>query len=326
MALRVRKAGRFGRATIVARDRCGAALVPVPLVRLRAGRSAVSYPVPTVRRAVLEIGPMVVSRGDPFGLAHSDRAFGGRARVWVHPTVHPIQAIPVGTVRSLEGRVDAVAHGSITFHALREYVVGDDLRHVHWRTSARIGELMVREHVDTSEPRITVLLDDRLAAYQVAPAIVDGSVVAGREAYEASCEAAASVLVAALRAGLATELHLVGGRSAAGGSATPFLDLLADAELYGEADGVTGGDELRIAVERLRHRRLGDTLVFLTGPRRAEDVLVVGALRDLYPSVVVGRLGATDRGRAVTGGLLVINAESGADFAASWDGRAESSP
>src|SRR4029450_8403489 len=125
--------------------------------------------------------------------------------------------------RSMDGRVDRVPHGSITFAALREYVVGDDLRHVHWRTSARVGELMVREHVDTSLPRVVLLLDDRAGAHIVG--------AEGEATFESVCEAAASVLVAAFREDIHVEIQLVCGDAAAGGhvDAGPLLDLLAEA-------------------------------------------------------------------------------------------------
>ena len=72
--------------------------------------------------------------------------YGRAVPVWVLPAGPPADggARP-GAGRSLDGRVDGVPHGSITFDSLREYVVGDELRRVHWRTSARVGELMVRE-------------------------------------------------------------------------------------------------------------------------------------------------------------------------------------
>src|SRR5204863_2320032 len=128
------------------------------------------------------------------GLVGVVRRYGGSVRVWVRPRVHLIAAVPVGLSRSMDGRVDRVPHGSITFDALREYVVGDDLRHVHWRTSARVGELMVREHVDTALPQIVVLLDDRAATHTP-------------DSFEDACEAAASVVVAAIREDLHVALH-----------------------------------------------------------------------------------------------------------------------
>ncbi len=225
--LEISNAGRLFGASVVAQDptRPGSP-VAVPVVRLRPGRvTAASYAVSTRRRGVVEVGPLEITRRDPLGLVGLVRRYGDSAGVWVRPRAHPIAAVPVGLSRSMDGRVDRVPHGSITFAALREYVVGDDLRHVHWRTSARIGELMVREHVDTSHPRVVVLVDDRS----------DAHTSAGRDesTFEAACEAAASVVVAAVREGVYIEVQLVrtGAASASHTDAGPLLDLLAEATL-----------------------------------------------------------------------------------------------
>ncbi|RLK12642.1 uncharacterized protein (DUF58 family) [Micromonospora sp. M71_S20] len=314
MTLTVRNAGRLRAASLVAEDRCGDRVVPVPLLRLRPGRdTTVRYEVPTARRGVVPVGPLRVTRRDPLGLVALARPYGGTVPVWVHPRVHPLNAVPTGAGRSLDGRVDKVPHGSITFDSLREYVVGDELRRVHWRTSARVGELMVRENVDTSLPRIVLLLDNRTAAH---PQRLDGVA----ESFESACEAAASVLVAAYREGLPVVLLLVapepaGGDAAAGDDAAAHgpLDRLAAAELADEGD-------LQPATTRLRRERLGDTLVFLTGPGGRDDLGTVGALRAAYPSVVVGVFGATEPAPSGAAGLVVIDAADGAAFAAEWDG------
>ncbi|MEU2663909.1 DUF58 domain-containing protein [Micromonospora sp. NPDC007220] len=308
MTLTVRNAGRLRAASLVAEDRCGDRAVPVPLLRLRPGRdTTVRYEVPTARRGVVPVGPLRVTRRDPLGLVALARPYGGTVPVWVHPRVHPLNAVPTGAGRSLDGRVDKVPHGSITFDSLREYVVGDELRRVHWRTSARVGELMVRENVDTSLPRIVVLLDNRAAAH---PERLDGVA----ESFESACEAAASVLVAAYREDLPVVLLLVAPEPAGGDAAAQGpLDRLAAAEL---ADG---GD-LQPATTRLRRERLGDTLVFLTGPGGRDDLGTVGALRAAYPSVVVGVFGATEPAPSGAAGLVVIDAADGAAFAAEWDG------
>ncbi|MEV0878973.1 DUF58 domain-containing protein [Micromonospora echinofusca] len=312
MTLTVRNAGRLRAASLVAEDRCGDRSVPVPLLRLRPGRySTVRYEVPTARRGVVPVGPLRVTRRDPLGLVALARPYGGTVPVWVHPRVHPLNAVPTGAGRSLDGRVDKVPHGSITFDSLREYVVGDELRRVHWRTSARVGELMVRENVDTSLPRIVVLLDNRAAAH---PQRVDGVA----ESFESACEAAASVLVAAYREALPVVLLLVARESddaSAGGDAAAQgpLDRLAAAELADAGD-------LQPATTRLRRERLGDTLVFLTGPGGRDDLGAVGALRAAYPSVVVGVFGATEPAPSDAAGLVVIDAADGAAFAAEWDG------
>jgi uncharacterized protein (DUF58 family) len=278
------------------------------LVRLRPGTvTSVGYSVPTSRRGVFEVGPLEVSRRDPLVLVGVVRRYGGSARVWVRPRVHTIAAVPVGLSRSMDGRVDRVPHGSITFAALREYVIGDDLRHVHWRTSARVGELMVREHVDTSLPRVVLLLDDRASAH--------GPGANNESTFEAVCEAAASILVAAFREDIHVEIQLVSGVAGAGGHVeiAPMLDLLAEITLAPDAS-------LRAAVERMRVRRMGDTLIFLTGPPREEDLGLLASLRGAYPSIIAGVFGSVESGLATTAGLLVVGASDGADFAAAWDG------
>ncbi|MEU7952556.1 DUF58 domain-containing protein [Micromonospora chalcea] len=309
MELTVRNTGRLRAANLVAEDRCAGALVPVPLLRLRPGRdTVVRYDVPTHRRGVVPVGPLRVVRRDPLGLVALARGYGGTVPVWVHPRIHPLSAVPTGAGRSLDGRTDSVPHGSITFDSLREYVVGDELRRVHWRTSARVGELMVRENVDTSLPRLVVVLDNRASAHP-------GRVGGVAESFESACEAAASVVAASVREDLPVQLLLVvPGEVEPEGAAGP-LDRLAAVEL---ADA--GPDVLPAATGRLRRDRLGDTLVFLTGPGGRDELGHVGALRGAYPSVVVGMFGADGPTAAGATGLTVLDAADGAAFAAEWDG------
>lgn len=315
MTVTVHNRGRLRSANLVAEDRCGAVPVAVPVLRLRPGRdTTVRYDVPTTRRGVVPVGPLRVIRRDPLGLVSLSRPYGETVPVWVHPRVHPLSVVPTGAARSLDGQVDAVPHGSITFDSLREYVVGDELRRVHWRTSARVGELMVRENVDTSLPRLVVLLDNRAVAHPQRSAGL-------AESFEAACEAAASVLTAAHRSDLPVVLVLVapedeGSRagvaeSEAARSGLSPLDRLAAAGL--------GGDTLDATLTRLRGERRGDTLVALTGPGGRDSLGQFGALRGAYPSVVVGVLAAAEPAQAQTAGLVVIDAADGAAFAAEWD-------
>jgi uncharacterized protein (DUF58 family) len=297
MTLTVRNASRLRAANLLATDRCGGTSVPVPLLRLRPGRdTTVEYPVPTRRRGVVPVGPLRVTRGDPLGLIELSRTYGGAATVWVHPRIHLLRAVPAGMARSLDGRIDKVPHGTITFDSLREYVVGDELRRVHWRSSAKVGELMVREQLDTSEPTIVVLLDDRAAAHP------------DPETFESACEAAASIVAAAVREDLPVMLHVVSGVTAG-----PFLDVLTQA--------TPQPGDLTQKLRHLRAQRLGDTLVFLTGPGGRGDLGAVSALRGPYPVVIAGLFGDRDAA-PVSGGdaMIVIEAEDGAQFAGAWDG------
>ncbi|GIH10220.1 hypothetical protein Rhe02_82870 [Rhizocola hellebori] len=318
VTLTIRNIGRFGAATLVAHDRCGwgtdsSATVPVPLLRLRRGRQTdVSYPVPTSRRGVVHVGPLQITRRDPLGLVASTRGHGDTSQIWVYPKAHLMQAVPAGISRSLDGRLDRVPHGAITFDTLREYVIGDELRHVHWRTSARVGQLMVREHVDTSLPRIVVLLDDRLGSWPAFTAMTC-------EEFESACEAAASIVTAAVREDLPITLQLVSGNAAGSGrvrgSARALLDLLAEADLAQRDE-----QALVTATNRLRQFRPGDTLIYLTGTGGHGDLALVTGLRGPFPSVAVGMLGPRLPLEPESVGVLMLRAEDGAEFAAVWDG------
>jgi uncharacterized protein (DUF58 family) len=310
VALEVGNTRPWGALTVVGEDRCaqpGSAerRIPIPLVRLRPRvATTVHYPVPTGRRGLVRLGPLRVGRRDPFGLTRVHRTFGTEAPVWVYPYLHPIAAVPAGFSRNLDGLTERVPHGSITFDALREYVPGDDLRHVHWRTSARIGELMVRERVDTSRPRLVVLLDDRSRVHR-------------GDTFEDACEAAGSVVAAALREDLAVHLLTASGTSlAASVESTGYLDALAEARLYGE-DEVERG--LAGIVERARQMQAGDTLVCLSGRPSASDLAAMVSLRGTYASIVVAVFGPQEAPLAGAG-FHVISAQDGADFARLWDG------
>jgi uncharacterized protein (DUF58 family) len=317
VTLHVDAGRRRGAVTLLAEERCGDRWLPVPLTRLRSGTgTTVRYPVPTDRRGVLPIGPLRVLRRDLFGLVSIARQHGEPVGVWVRPRVHPLQAVPAGVARSLDGQLDRVPHGSITFDSLREYVVGDELRRVHWRTSARVGQLMVREHVDTSLPRLVVLLDNRVAAHP-------DTVAAASETFEAACEAAASVISAATRAELPVSLRMVVDDPMVAGTARHPLDRLAEVALARAGEGGTD-DPVALACDRLRQQRPGDTLVYLTGAGDSRAVARVGALRGVFATVLVGRIAATGDGPPAgvvvpPAGVLFVEAADGPGFAAAWD-------
>ncbi len=307
----VRNHARWRGVDLIAFDRCGQSTVTVPVVRLGPAKvTAVQYPLPTRRRGVVTVGPLRIERRDPLDIIRISREYGGTRQVWVHPAPRQLHSVPVGRARSLDGAVDQVEHGSITFHALREYVPGDDLRHVHWRTAARVGQLMVREHVDTSLPRLVVLLDNRRAAYH------------DPEAFESAADAAASVVVAALRAGLHVNLQIVGGAAIGGSEGSlgtqTFMDTIAEAELTGESE-LTGETSMAFAIDRLHARRLGDTLVVLTGVHGENDIAPIASLRGMYPSILVAVIGGEVSRTSSDAGMLVIGAKDADEFSSVWD-------
>lgn len=123
----------------------------------------VTYPVRSEVRGRYDIGPMTVRLTDPFGLVEMGRAFRSTVPLTVTPRTVALPPIPLGgsATGSGDNRPRAFAVGSAEDVTVREYRRGDDLRRVHWRSSARVGELMVRREEQPWQSRATVFLDNR---------------------------------------------------------------------------------------------------------------------------------------------------------------------
>jgi hypothetical protein len=124
------------------------------------------FAVPTNRRAVIVAGPAESVRGDQLGLLRRAVRWTDPVELFVHPRTARIAASAAGLVRDLEGQVSKkITNNDIAFHALRPYVPGDDRRYVHWRTSARIGQLMVRQFEETRRSQLTMIHSTRASHY-----------------------------------------------------------------------------------------------------------------------------------------------------------------
>lgn len=139
-----------------------------------ATQTAVSRVV-AVRRGRLVWGPASVSASDPLGLAEVRREFPGRTEVLVHPRPRllPHDLTGLSDLAAAGGSDARSTGGQEEFHSLRGYVPGDDLRTVHWASSARRGTLLVREGAHTSPRRVTVLLDTRCAGHALFDGLVE---------------------------------------------------------------------------------------------------------------------------------------------------------
>jgi len=119
-----------------------------------------SFVIPTERRSVVEIGPALSVQGDPFGLTGRESLWTEAREVFVHPRTVNLPGRQTGFVHDLEGHTtQKLSNSDMSFHALREYVPGDDRRHIHWRSSARTGDLMVRQFEETRQSRIAIAVD-----------------------------------------------------------------------------------------------------------------------------------------------------------------------
>lgn len=124
------------------------------------------FVVPTTRRAVILLGPVRSVRGDPLGLVRRELSWTEPTTIFVHPRTVMIDEPAAGFLRDLEGQPTSdVSHSDLSFHTLREYVPGDDRRHVHWRSTARTGAIMIRQFEDTRRAHLALALDDLLTDY-----------------------------------------------------------------------------------------------------------------------------------------------------------------
>lgn len=155
---------------------------------LRGGESVrLRYALAGRRRGRYLIGPAVVELRDPFGIARRQVAAGGRNEVVVYPRVVALADGP-----PLAGHLGTGSDGpprpgpaGDELANIREYVHGDDLRHVHWRSTAHRGRLMVRQEENRQRPEAVVLLDRGDERHVV---------TAASSSFETMVTAAASVL------------------------------------------------------------------------------------------------------------------------------------
>lgn len=143
---------------------CRAVVTGLP----RLGAVQLSYPLRPVRRTVHSVGPLIVRIADPLGLAELRPTLAGQSRLIVIPAVASLSGLPaggeLGAGEAAGGRV-GVGPGQDAV-VVRSYRQGDDLRKVHWRTSARRDELMVRVEEWPERGGATVLLDHRDTAHR----------------------------------------------------------------------------------------------------------------------------------------------------------------
>ncbi|MGO2660168.1 DUF58 domain-containing protein [Mycetocola reblochoni] len=162
------------------------------------------FAVPTRRRSVILAGPARSIRGDALGLFRRAVSWTERIELFVHPETRRLSPTATGVMRDLDGRESStVTDNDLSFRTLRDYVPGDDIRFVHWRSSARTGSLLVRQFEETRRSRIVVFLTRDARAYD------DGG---DGEDLELAVRASASIAAAMIRSGRAVSLLSEGVR------------------------------------------------------------------------------------------------------------------
>ncbi|MDQ1124710.1 DUF58 domain-containing protein [Microbacterium trichothecenolyticum] len=185
------------------------------------------FSVPTHRRAVLTLGPVTSVRSDPLGALRREVAWTEPELLYVHPRVIALDSETTGILRDLEGLPTSdLADDDMSFHALREYASGDDLRHVHWMSTARTQRLMIRQFEQTRRSHLLLVLSSDLDDY------------ANDDEFELAVSTVGSIGLAALRGGKDMTVITHDGTLASRG-ARGFLDALSGLEARSRAAGLT---------------------------------------------------------------------------------------
>ncbi len=293
---------------IVGDGRRAARFLLPPLLPGQVARAA--YRIPTSRRGRHRIGPLGLALADPFGLVQRTSTIGTVDHVVVCPRVHDILPPPdvaglrAGIAEAL--RTHAPAPDGDEFLALRDYEVGDDLRKVHWRSTARTGELVVRQNEARREPRTRILVDTRTRVHDEA-------------SFEVAVEATASIVFRLARSGRELELLTATGESL--GRRGPGREALLMDRLAVLEPG--GPDRFLATASALRTASREALLVVVTGALgTAEATALAGLGFPAGPLVVV----ATRPAGAVVARIddarrapAVLVDASRAPFSTAWD-------
>lgn len=283
----------------------GAELLVPPLGRNAA--AVASYRLPTDRRGILDVGPLGLVITDPFGLAQARIEAAQRVEVTVYPTIEEIRPVPFTASHDpMAGALQphALGRGGEDFYALRPYVVGDDLRRIHWPSTARHDELLVRQQEQPWQGRTTVLLDVRRAAYD-------------RAAFETAVSAAASIVTAnSARRDLVRLVTTDGTDSGFGVGHAHFQAILEHLAVI----RTTSTASLRALIGMLRTS--GGALAVVLSQASHDELASVGRLRRRFGSTVIVQVDPASepaRGRESASGVPLVRAATTASFATGWN-------
>ncbi|MQA83534.1 MAG: DUF58 domain-containing protein [Streptosporangiales bacterium] len=229
------------------------------------GSRQLSYRVRSDVRGKFRLGPLSVRLADPLGLVELTRSFAAVDTLTVTPVITSLPRVKlVGDwAGGGDSRARTVAAAGEDDVSPREYRHGDDLRRVHWRSTARHGELMVRREEQHWQSRGAVLLDTRRIVHRgEGPA----------SSFEWAVSAAASVAIHLVRSGFGLRFltdagEITAGLGVTGGRSGAFEGVLLDA---------------LTVVRPSRHRFLRDGVQALL--REGGEGLVVAVLGALDPA------------------------------------------
>jgi len=275
------------------------------------GRRKISLrlPVDTSTRGERPLGPYSVVHGDPWSIVRrvASRSEGGRLTVVPRTVAVRRSALPA--LQQGDSDIASRRSGDQHFYALRDYVLGDEPRTVHWRSSARAGKLVVKQQVAPAPNNTMIVLDTDASAYGSDDQFASGWI---EERFEAAVEVAASLAIA--QADRVEHVHVItttrgaSMTSAAAGATDAFLDAYAAAIAVQPVE--TAPEEI-VPLVRRTHCRL---VILVTGTPGFHVVSAVRAMAPVTSSLTVVRVGS--RRRETLPGLRVLDIDRAEDLVA----------
>jgi uncharacterized protein (DUF58 family) len=299
----------------------------------RGNSAALAYDLRPPRRGVYPVGPLSVEVSDGFGLATSTFVAGVAQPIVVTPEVIPLaesgMTVPAGDGESR--LVQRRATGDEDDAMTREYRDGDAMRRVHWRATARKGDLMVRQEEQRSFPEARILIDTTRAGYRDVSDDTDDE--AESEAFEWVVRMLASIAVHLRRTGFLVTVLDTG---------IPQFQALdrAQRRTWGDEEFLTGLASLELTdsapPRRVPSRAAGpiiaivgspdpETLDWLLAQRRPGELAVAFMVRTVSSLDIINRSFGVPAGapviaeRLTEAGWLVVPVRADDDPAAAWE-------
>lgn len=251
-------------------DRLGVAVFEV--ARLKGSETATAtYRVTCRPRGVYRVGPTVVRVSDPLGLAETSGQAGPTDRIVVYPAVEELTGFPIvrGQDPAMQAsRPEHARRGGEDFYTLREYQQGDDLRRVHWPSSARTDRLMIRQLETPWQSRALVLLDVRSPSYE------------SQDAFEKAVSGAATIITHLVGSGFDADLWAGDAETIDAARYSSAMERLA---LVQPDPGI----DIEAVAGRIRQKGGGGALVIVTGVADRPLLGVQQLLAGDYPTTVL---------------------------------------
>ncbi|HZQ84352.1 MAG TPA: DUF58 domain-containing protein [Acidimicrobiales bacterium] len=276
-----------------------------------------AYRLPTDERGVFDLGPLQLIFGDPLGVAARSVVAADATKLTVYPRVDTIIPMPRTLGYDPQAGADqpnALGRTGEDFYALRPYELGDDLRRVHWKSSAKVDDLMIRQDEMPWEGRTTVVLDLRRGVHTPA-------------SLELAVSAAASIVSAAWRRKgqlrLITTDRVDSGFGNGHAHTEAILEHLASAQLERK------GDLTSVLAELRRLGNGGSLAVVTTAAASDADLQAIARLGRRFGGVALalferssfdpGATAVDARPRHAPGVTYLVRVTASVPFAEAWD-------